>query len=635
MRTSATRGEATVLEQAGSGELIDLGELPEDERVLNAEFVRDLILETEDGDPRGLRIAGASILGRLDLEFCRIERPLWLRETEFEQRPCFDRCSIPHLSLSGCRLAGLDANELRVDFDLDLSDVQSLGPLVISRARIAGQLICDRASIVNVGGAALLATYVQIGSSAYLGEGFRAMGSIVLLGATLGGNLECDGAILTSTGLAFVADGATIRGDVLMREGFAAAGCVRLQGARVEGDVAFDGATLTNGVGWALLAEGVDIRGDLRLRDGFNATGGVDLSGARLGGRLECDGAKLANERGWALEADGVDVGGGVHLRDGFSAIGGVFLLGGSIGGHLACSGATLTNEGGWALIADDARIGGGALLGDGFAANGGVRLLGTNVGTSLDLTAASLAAEDGWALVADDAEIGGPFILSDATIAGGLSVFNASCTTLSDDVGPERGLGSWAGADPLRLEGFAYDRFGGGESAWSTNARFSWLEQTPSFDPGSWQRLRDLYRAQGRDADARRTAIAMENDRLKRGNLSPLRKAGRWILRITIGHGYRSWLAVVWAVAIVVPFALLVWLAPADTFVPTGSAAAGSPQPLIYSLDTFLPIVDLGEADQWTVTGSLRWAAWTVILLGWALSTIFVAGFTRIVRSV
>jgi hypothetical protein len=126
-----------------------------------------------------------------------------------------------------------------------------------------------------------------------------------------------------------------------------------------------------------------------------------------------------------------------------------------------------------------------------------------------------------------------------------------------------------------------------------------------------------------------------MENDRLKRGNLSPLRKAGRWILRITIGHGYRSWLAVVWAVAIVVPFALLVWLAPADTFVPTGSAAAGSPQPLIYSLDTFLPIVDLGEADQWTVTGSLRWAAWTVILLGWALSTIFVAGFTRIVRSV
>ena len=110
---------------------------------------------------------------------------------------------------------------------------------------------------------------------------------------------------------------------------------------------------------------------------------------------------------------------------------------------------------------------------------------------------------------------------------------------------------------------------------------------------------------------------------------------AGRWILRITIGHGYRPWLALLWALVIVVPFALLVWRAPASTFVPTGDGADGSPQPLAYSLDTFLPIVDLGEADQWTVTGGLRWVAWAVILLGWALSTIFVAGFTRIVRSV
>jgi hypothetical protein len=28
-----------------------------------------------------------------------------------------------------------------------------------------------------------------------------------------------------------------------------------------------------------------------------------------------------------------------------------------------------------------------------------------------------------------------------------------------------------------------------------------------------------------------------------------------------------------------------------------------------------------------------VRWVEWAVILLGWALTTIFVAGFTRIVR--
>jgi hypothetical protein len=32
--------------------------------------------------------------------------------------------------------------------------------------------------------------------------------------------------------------------------------------------------------------------------------------------------------------------------------------------------------------------------------------------------------------------------------------------------------------------------------------------------------------------------------------------------------------------------------------------------------------------------TGWVRSVDWSVILLGWALSTIFVAGFTRIVRS-
>ena len=57
------------------------------------------------------------------------------------------------------------------------------------------------------------------------------------------------------------------------------------------------------------------------------------------------------------------------------------------------------------------------------------------------------------------------------------------------------------------------------------------------------------------------------------------------------------------------------------------------SPPPVAYAADTFLPIVNLGQADEWQPTGWVRWIAWSVIL-GWALTTLFVAGFTRIVRN-
>jgi hypothetical protein len=60
----------------------------------------------------------------------------------------------------------------------------------------------------------------------------------------------------------------------------------------------------------------------------------------------------------------------------------------------------------------------------------------------------------------------------------------------------------------------------------------------------------------------------------------------------------------------------------------------SGSPNLLVYAADTFLPIVDLGEAAQWSAVGWLQWTEWLAILLGWALTTIFVAGFTRVVRS-
>ncbi len=766
MPTATTHGESRVLEQAASGELVDLSELPEEERAVGAELLRRLCLETGEADPRGLRIKGASIQGRLDLAFCTLERPLELHEATFSEPPCFDNCSIPDLALRDCRLPGLEADELRVEFDLDLRGVEATGAIVLSGARIVGRLICDGATLANEGGSALDLAGAQIGGDGLLRNGFDATGGVLLLGAKVGGSLMCDGATLTNesgwaldaevaeigggallrngfnatggvrlfgakvavnlecvgatltneSGWALDAAGAEIRGHALLGDAFNATGGVRLFGAKVGGSLMCDGATLANESGWALDAEvaeigggaylrygfratggvrlfaakvgrnlecdgatltnesgwaldaevveigggallrngfsatggvrlfgakvavslecvgatltnesgwaldaaGAEVRGDVLLRDGFSATGGVFLLGAKVDGSLVCDGATLTNENGWALVGEIAEIGGGVLLRNGFSATGGVLLLGAKVGRNLECDGATLRNEGGWALVAEGAEIGGGVLLRNGFSATGGVRLFGAKVGVNLECAGATLANEDGWALDAEGADVGRAFMISSVNLAGGLNLFKLRCATLYDDIGPQSGLGSWAGGAPLVLAGFTYDRFGGDALAWDTDARFSWLRQTTNFDPGSWQRLLEVYRAHGQDDEARRTAIAMQNDRLERANLAPHRWLGRWILRVTIGHGYRPSLALLWAMAIVLPLALAVARASKGTFVSTEPGVDGSPQPVVYAVDTFLPIVDLGEADKWVATGSLQWAVWAVIVLGW-----------------
>jgi hypothetical protein len=85
----------------------------------------------------------------------------------------------------------------------------------------------------------------------------------------------------------------------------------------------------------------------------------------------------------------------------------------------------------------------------------------------------------------------------------------------------------------------------------------------------------------------------------------------------------------------VILVFALAIWQASADLIQPTAEGVASRPQPIVYAADTFMPIVDFGEADQWSTSGWLQSVEGIVILLGWILSTIFVAGFTRIVRSV
>jgi hypothetical protein len=555
------------------------------------------------------------------------------------------------------------------------------GMLGLSGTKIGGQLNCAGATLRSEGSYALVAEQAEISGGVFLNEGFSASGVVRLSRTKIGGQLVCAGATLRAAGLvALAADGAEITGGVFLNEGFSATGDVLFRGAKIAGPLDCGGATLRREGGYALAADQAEITGDVFLNEGFSAKGATLFRGTKIGGQLNCAGATLRSEGSFALAADQAEITGDVFLNEGFSASGSVLFLGAKIGGQLNCAGATLRDENTCALAADGAEITAGVFLNEGFSATGQVlfrdariagqlncvgamlatadrdafssagavitgdvflnkasvtgkvRLTGTTIGGHLDCSGATLVNEDGIALDGGHARTGGVLIFRDVQVTGGVDLFHASATTLEDDLG--RGddpLGSWRSVTPLFLDGFAYERFGQ-ETRWDLRLRRQWLKHTLGFQQGAWQQLIQVYRSVGRDDDATGASIAMHNDRVARADLPWYRVAGRWILWAVVGHGYRPWLAAIWATAIIAAFALVVWNWSGHFHPEQG--VTGSLQPLAYAADTFLPIVNLGQADDWTPTGWVRWVAWSVILLGWSLSTIFVAGFTRVVRS-
>ena len=267
---------------------------------------------------------------------------------------------------------------------------------------------------------------------------------------------------------------------------------------------------------------------------------------------------------------------------------------------------------------------------------------------------------------------------------------------SLEDDGGS-----SWPSSGNLHLDGFTYGRL---SSGLSLDERLRWLhlqtakeptfgrrllhgllygghrlswrqEDWPDFRPQPYQQLAKVLREIGDNGGAKRILIDMEDSRRKYGNLNFAAWFWRWLLKGVIGYGYRPGYALIWAFL----FIGLGWVLTsynANLFTPTEreayqhtefstdpiavTAPAYYPpfSPLVYSIDTFLPIINLGQKDHWMpnihrchrvrlfggwplhrpidriATGQqLRLWLWIHIALGWLLTTLFVAGLTPIIR--
>jgi sRNA-binding regulator protein Hfq len=408
--------ERKLFQGVAKGESIDFSSAPEndnennnpanakdwgEERILKADRIAWLCTEPKASalvTHRGIEIWGARIDGKLDLEFTRISFPLRIIACAFQEEMRLLHANIHSLYLNGTHTGPIWAHGLKVEGDIRLCDkFKANGSVYLISARIGGNLECDSAELratktareksnlnseqkksdeKDMESKALDADGMEVKGSVFLRDGFKAAGEVSMVGATIGGNLECDrGHFINQDGKAITADGLTVKGNVFFRDGFTAEGEVRLMGAIIGGELDCSKGTFLNNRADAFKANKINVRLDVLMQKGFRAEGEVRFNGATIGGNLNCEGGQFINPNAKSFMCDGLQIQGAVFLRNKFRSEGEVRFNGATIGLSLECDGSSFINPNGKALNCDGLKVDGYIFLRNGFYAEGEVDL--------------------------------------------------------------------------------------------------------------------------------------------------------------------------------------------------------------------------------------------------------------------
>ncbi|WP_329401184.1 hypothetical protein OHA45_32150 [Streptomyces lydicus] len=161
--------------------------------------------------------------------------------------------------------------------------------------------------------------------------------------------------------------------------------------------------------------------------------------------------------------------------------------------------------------------------------------------------------------------------------------------------------------------------------------ARLDWLErQQQGYAPQPFDQLAAAYRQAGQEDAAR--LVAIHKQRRRRRTLHPAGRLLDRLLYLTVGYGYRTWLAALWLLAL-----LALGTAVFAHAHPTHMTATGTPvpafHPIAYTLDVLVPIVDLGQQKAWLPTGSALYCSWLLSGAGWVLTTAVAAGLSGVLK--
>src|SRR5262245_24205017 len=570
---------------------------------------------------------------------------------------------------------GFNARGAEIGSDLILDGATIKGGLLLGRTRVTGELSGKGADISGVGQDwAIAANGVIVGQGIALANA-RLQAGLMLAGARVEQGINASNVKVASSGRAVEADTMHVGGNWIMRGG-EITGNVRFAGARVEGQVAFTECTIRGGGDLAIRADGAHIGGGWFMGRA-TIEGLVRFPSARVGNEMRLRGTRITVSSGPALFAAGVTIAREFVLDGGFSSSGGVVLDRAEIDGTLDLTASRIRS----------------AALGRAGAAP--PKTHDEMLSARYDAVALSLVDARLDRLVMPDT--------AEDRSQGVIDLSRAHVGSYEDAAAAwppptsRRSRFDHNDLDHLVLDGFVYEHLetptglppqaGGARRAGAARMRIRWLEAQSRndliqhFKPQAWVHLSRRLAAQGYHDDARE--IAIERRRRHRRSASVTRGARlqSWLLDVFALYGFNPWRTVVWMTLFVFLFAGVWWWAAQgcqqdsckDETVYAMSLKGNYGQddksaeerypgfsPLAYSLDVFLPFVNLGYKEHWrprtsygviaevplpgaelhgqqslnvTVGGFLYLLYVTEMLVGLILASLAVTGFAGILR--
>ena len=493
---------------------------------------------------------------------------------------------------------GLILRGARIKGRLDLQHVVSTVPLAIAHCHLPDGADLSEAKLPTV-----VMDYCTLDSS------------LVMNGAQIDGYLFARNMTIRSTNMAgFHGDGLMVKFTLSMRNLNASGqdhsgGVIRMPKAQIGADLDLSDSTLTSDTSPCFVGDGIHVGGNLRFADftgrtsGSSPDGTVRLTSAVVDGQLTLCRSKVVNQDGPALSADLISVGGSAFLDEleascSSRTTAAVRLLGARVGSQIRAPQATILNDKGTALVADRLHVNKGLYLEQDFKARG------AGQGAVVQLTGAH---------------------------AGAIYIQVSGIEHSSD----EKRL--------LDIDGLTYEGLPGIVDF------HTWLnaisKSTIRYAAQPYRQLAANARAAGHDGDAIKVLITQRRDQIERNAITGNDRTMAKFLGLALGFGYQPWRALVGlflVASLAVGLTLILGgkyngLAKAGQTVGTTTSCT-TLERVSVGLEAGLPLVKANAKGTCVATSRpsgnvITISAWILQVFSWAFATLFIAGFTGIVR--
>jgi hypothetical protein len=614
--------ERLLIACAAKGEIAVVKHL--DDRTIRADVIRELAIESWHGWPvheHGVRVEGAEIRDTLDLQNCHVQKPLRLIDCDIGDGSDFainaERASLATVNLNNSRMkGGIYAQAVEVRGGWFMNGAAISDTFNINSAKIDGQVSANGATFSVDSGNAINAH--NMSCRGWFMDKAKISGTFNIHSAKIDGPVVAIGAIFSvDSGDAINAQAVSCRGW-FMNEA-KVSGTFNIHSAKIDGQIGANGATFSVDSGNAIIAQAVSCRGWFMRNADMTGTlymHSVDLVGGLFLEGLTARGCRVSHE---AIDLTRAKVDGVIDFTDC------VMFKGQMVLDHASATGAVTLCR----LDPIDGLPRRVVLSARHFSASRFV-FPETGMGGVVDLRDAHFGTFDdhhqSWPRSVD------------------------KMFTMPNEDWPDRD------ANRFLLDGLTYDRFENPDGNFeddnrrlAAKARIRWLLSQPKedifehFKPQPWHQAAKVLRESGYIDDAREVEIEARN-RYGRSKSTRLQDKIFSLMAFKLSNYAQNPVrSLRWSLGVIIFFTfvfahaasyqttwnptILNYTSKTEVFSPiySGTALDGT-YPVFgsfyYSLDVFVPILDLGMDEFWRPNTSYWVGGWPV---GWMLYSLVI----------